>query len=201
MAFDIETSDALERLFRDLLSEALASERVMLQAAGQAYLCRLCRRMAHSNALHGGQDADERGTPALAWLYREARRAAPSQRFNAYRTLGDIALVVSGLFQPHVVRRSSAVGVDYYVGMGSAGYATAAQLAADSGFGPILAELSENFARLVEVFARVAENTGLPVADDLSALYARFRRNPESRAMLDRLHAAGGSPVWMVGEA
>ena len=192
----IETTDSLDRLFGELLVNALASERVVLNAGGEAYLRHLCRRMAHRDALHVLQDTDESGTPALAWLYRRARECAPSERFDAYRTLGDIALIVSGLFQPHVARPRSAVGVEYYVRMGSGAYETAAHLSADSGFGPILDELARKFARLVEVLTRVAEHTTLPVADDLAALYARFQRNPESRVLLERLTRAGAAPVW-----
>ena len=196
MPLSIETQNSLEHLFRSLLEEALLSERVVLGAGGEAYLLQLCRRMAHRDALHAFQAPDESGTPALVWLYRRARECAPSERFDAYRTIGDVALVVSGLFQPHVARRRSAVGVDYYVRMGAAGYDSASRLASGSGFGPILAELAANFARLVEVLTRVAERTTLPVADDLAALYARFRRNPESQKLLERLTAAGASPVF-----
>jgi len=196
MAFRIETGSTLERLFGDLLVDALASERVALKTGGEAYLRQLCQRMAHRDALHAFQDADEPGTPALVWLYRRARESAPSQRFDAYRNVGDVALVVSGLFQPHVSRQRSSVGIDYYIRMGSTAYSAASSLSAHSGFGPILAELAEKFAALVEVLTRVAEQTTLPVADDLAALYARFRRNPESKALLDRLAAVGASPVW-----
>lgn len=173
------------------------SERVVLEAGGEAYLLQLCRRMADRDALHVFQSPDDPGTPALVWLYRRARECAPSERFEAYRTIGDVALIVSGLFQPHVARRRSAVGVDYYVRMGAAGYDSASRLAADSGFGSILAELASKFARLVEVLTRVAEQTTLPVADDLAALYARFRSNPESQALLERLSALGASPVFL----
>lgn len=196
MPYGIETGKTLEELFSALLGDALASERVVLREDGEAYLLQLCRRMAHRDALHVLQAPEDPGTPALVWLYRRARESAPSQRFHAYRTIGDVALVVSGLFQPHVARERSAVGVDYYVRMGSAGYDTAARLAASSGFGPILAELAEKFGRLVEVFTRVAERTTLPVADDLAGLYARFERNPASGSLVGRLSAAGASPVW-----
>ena len=133
----------------------MAAENVVLEAGGEAYLLQLCRRMAHRDALHALQDADDRGTPALAWLYRRAREVAPSERFEAYRTIGDVALTVSGLFQPHVARERATVGVDYYIRMGSAGYETASTLAGPSGFRPVLAELALKFERLVEVFTRV----------------------------------------------
>ena len=202
MAFCIETDQSIEALFGTLLVDALASERVVLREEGEAYLLQLCQRMAHRDALHAFQGSDDPGTPALVALYRRARECAPSERFDAYRTLGDVSLVVSGLFQPHVARPRSVVGVDYYVRMGSAAYDSASKLSAASGFGPILAELAAKFARLVEVLTRVAEQTTLPVADDLAALYARFRRNPESAALLERLSHAGASPVWApAGEA
>lgn len=202
MAFCIETQKSVEALFRGLLTDALATEQVVLREGGQAYLLQLCRRMTHRDALHVLQAPEDPGTPALVGLYRRARECAPSQRFDAYRTLGDVALIVSGLFQPHVARPRSAVGVDYYVRMGSAAYDTAAGLSEASGFGPILAELAAKFARLVEVLTRVAEQTTLPVANDLAALYARFRRNPDSQALLDRLTTAGAMPVWCTaGEA
>ncbi|MBK8010794.1 MAG: hypothetical protein IPK13_05560 [Deltaproteobacteria bacterium] len=192
----IALATSLEGFFRDLLQQALEQERVELQAETYVYVLKLCTEFAHAERLHEGGRLDESGTPALVWLLERAVSGAPSARFEAYRHLGDVSLFVSGFFAAHVERRRSLVGVDYYIDMGRAAYDTAASLAQRGGFSALLAELAENFRRLVEVLTRMAEQTALPVASDLDALFTRFARNPDSVMLGRRLCRLGVGPVW-----
>jgi hypothetical protein len=191
----IETHTTLEGFFNELLTEALQAEGVILDEASLSYLLNLCADFARSESLYQSEREEESGTPALVWLYERAQHGDRGLRFQAYRHLGDVSLVVSGFFAPHVERERSLVGIDYYVQMGSAAYGTAAHLAQPHGFGRMLHELSLKFRQLVEVLTRVAEHTTLPVARDVMTLYERFVRNPSSPELHRRLIAQGLIPV------
>lgn len=187
MVGKIETHTTLEGFFADLIREAVAAERVVLDDSCVQYLLNLCREFSKHEALFAMQRAGENGTPALVWLYERAQTSDRGLRFQAYRHLGDVSLVVSGFFAPHIERDRSLVGIDYYVQMGASAYDSAASLAQPTGFGKILSELAQKFRSLVEVLTRVAEQTTLPVAHDVAALYERFVRNPESADLARRL--------------
>jgi hypothetical protein len=194
----IETHTTLEGFFHDLLQGALDSEGVALNEASISYLLNLCADFARRDALHACEREEETGTPGLVWLYQRAQQGDRGVRFQAYRHLGDVSLVVSGFFASHIERDRSLVSIDYYVQMGAAAYGTAANLAEPTGFKHMLHELSQKFRALVEVLTRVAERTTLPVANDVAALYERFCRNPTSPDLQRRLAAQGLVPV-MVG--
>lgn len=194
----IEMHTSVVGYFEALLREALEAERVTLEGDGVAYLLQLITDLSAPGGLLAGTRG-EPGTPGLVWLYQAAREAPPTQRFDAYRRLGDVALVVSGFFAPHIERASSLVGVDYYVNMGSAAYHQAAA-SARTGFSELLRTLAAKFGTLVEVLTRVAEQTTLPVNRDLATLFERVARNPDCGAG-DRLLDKGLFPVFAKGVA
>jgi len=186
----IDAHTTLDEYFRDLLARALQAERCEVPLEVQQYLTRLCVDFAATGA-PGADDA----TATLAWLYREAREAPPAARFDAYRRLGDVALVAPSLFAPYVERRRALVGRSYYVQMGAAAYDAAAGLAR-SGFSTLLRELSERFRHLVDVLSRMAEATTLPMQQDLERLVARLQERPDDPAALRSLQREGLVPVW-----
>ena len=87
------------------------------------------------------------------------------------------------------------VGIQYYVDMGTAAYWQASGLARSSGFVGLMAELAGKFRELIEVFTRIAERTTIPVSQDLTTLYERFMRSPESEALHRRLSQHKATPV------
>ncbi|MBI4816534.1 MAG: hypothetical protein HY791_09750 [Deltaproteobacteria bacterium] len=190
----IETHSSIEGYFSELLTEALDAEKLTLTTSAQAYLVQIAAEYGSAQALHRGARPGERGTPALVWLYEEAHRVRPSERFDAYRRMGDVALVVSGFYTPHIER--SLVDVRYYIGMGEAAYAQCASLAELRPFRAIFEQLAGTFDRLVEVFTRVAERTTMPVARDIASLYERWLRNPDSGPLARRLLAQGAVPIF-----
>jgi hypothetical protein len=200
MSRAIATHLTLEAYFRELLEEALDDEQLTLQEPSVAYLLRVVSDFGGPGALHEGGKG-EPGTPALVWLYERAQRGESGQRFDAYRHLGDVSLVVGGFFTPHIERKRSLVGLDYYVNMGASAYQAAAELARQSGFAQLLRELAEKFKRVVQVFSFVAERTTLPVARDLSGVYERFLLNPDSPGASERLLDIGFAPVFSKASA
>jgi hypothetical protein len=186
----IDAQTTLDAYFRDLLAEALEAERCAVAPEVRQYLTQLCVDFAQA---HGVGDAG--ATATLAWLYRAAREAPPAQRFEAYRRLGDVALVAPSFFAPYVERRRSLVGRGYYVEMGAAAYDAAADLAR-SGFRHLLRELSDQFRSLVDVLTRMAEATTLPMQQDLERLVERLREAPADGNALRQLRGQGLVPVW-----
>lgn len=192
----IDTHCSLESYFEGLLRDALDAEQVAVPDDTFTYVLHLVGDFSSPDALRAPEGRDEPGTPGLVWLYQAAREAAPSHRFDAYRRLGDVALVVAGFFGPHVERSRSLVSLDYYVEMGRSAYSAAAALGARTGFEHLLADLSRRFGSMVEVLTRVAEQTTLPVTADLGALYQRLLRNPDSPELSRRLLGQGAFPVF-----
>ena len=192
----IDTHRSLEDFFLTLLDEALAKERVEVAEGSRSYLVQLFGELGRSEGLYRNARAEEHGTPTLTWLYERARHGAPAERLDAWRHLGDVALVVSGLFGSHLERRRSLVGVDYYVRMGAGAYGSAALCARRSGFEPIFEELAEKFRVLVDVLTRVGEATTLPVARSIERLYERWLHAAEPTDLQRRLTEVGAAPVW-----
>lgn len=191
---------SVEGFFRELLEQALETQQVELTDGARAYLVELVKAFGRSDVFFSCAHRDDAGTPTLTWIYQAACEAPPSARFEAYRRLGDVALFVSGFFAPHIERERSLVGVDYYVQMGRTGYASAGHCSRGRGLSGLFAQLAHEFGRLVEVMTRVAEETTLPVRDDLCTLYDRLVRNPESRKLTQRLVDQRAMPVLLSRE-
>lgn len=143
----IETFKTLDPYFNDLLKEALSQERLKLDGLSEVYLLKLISEFGQTNILTELSRPNEAGTPTLAWLLASAQQAGWNQ-FNAYRQLGDVALVVGGFFKPP--------NLAYHIDMGSTAYLQASTMAHHSVFKPLLAELAIRFRRLVDVFMRVS---------------------------------------------
>lgn len=195
----IETNPSIEDFFGELLNDALRWQRVDLAETSRAYLVQLCGDFSRVEELHRVGRREEPGTPTLAWLYERAQTGAPSERFDAWRHLGDVALVVSSLFGAYLERRRNLVGVDYYVRMGAGAYVSAAACAPRTGFGAVLEELAQKFRDLVEVLTRVGEATTLPVANGIGRLYERWLEGPGDRDLQARLTRLGACPVLVGG--
>lgn len=192
MSGSIQMHHSLESYFDELLRSALAAERLELDPVASSYLIKLVSEFGHREVLFSKSAGGDPGTPTLFDLYANAVNAAPSERCNAFRYLGDVALFVSGFFAPHLER--SLVGVDYYVDMGGNSYRQAATLS-HGGFAHVLEQLAAQFRRLVEVMTRVAEQTTLPVQRDIGSLFERWTRNPESEELGRRLMRGHAVPL------
>lgn len=178
---------ALNDHFRDSLRDALDRENLELDDLSRAYLLRLLVRFVERDALHC-LDRDEPGTPALVWLYEEAQRGSRPERFIRYKRLGDVALFVSGFFNDHV--ECSPVGTDYYVDMGSAAYHRASKLSTYEH--PVLDELAQKFAPLVEILMHVSGCS----TSNLGRLYERLLRNPNSTLIWQQFIEQGSVPIF-----
>ena len=106
----IVTQASMGEFFAERVQSALSEQSINLEEASQVYLVKLLEDFTHTQNLQVGQGEGESGTPALFRLYQRAMTARPREAAFAYRHMGDVALVVAGMFSPHVER--SLVNVD-----------------------------------------------------------------------------------------
>ena len=191
-------SESPTEVFRELVDEALARQRLRVRQETAFYLVHLLTGFLHTHRLY---PADAAGSPTLVELLAESLEASPSVRFSAFRRMGDFALFVAGFFTDSLSRKL--VDVDYYVAMGSGAYGRASTLSRSLGTREIFGDLSREFVRYMDVISEVGERshlgadeaTGGPLGDQrLLRLYETFVRTGSDRARR-RLCDAGVIPV------
>lgn len=181
--------------FRDQVLTSLHRQHVAVQDGTAGYLVDLLTSYAHAGRLfsEGQQGLELR---ALADLYADAAHAdGAEQRNHALKTLGDLALFISGVFSGYLNRRL--VDVDYYISMGCGAYRdlrdfVRARLSADGA--QVFDELSRKFPQLVDVLAEVSEESNLGAQQDLMRQYELWLRTRSPRA-LAKLQRRGVHPT------
>jgi hypothetical protein len=133
----------------------------------------------------------------LALIYAEAVEARGAQeRQAALRRLGDVALLIAGLFSASLSRKL--VDVDYYIAMGGSAYGHLADLQRGSNvhrsFCAIFGELAHKFQRFVDVLDEVRDKTHLGSSTDVLRLYEIWLKTGSPRAG-ERLRQLGIQPV------
>jgi hypothetical protein len=135
---------------------------------------------------------DGRVRQPLALLFKHALEAPTSRERNLFlRRLGDIALLVAGLFSGSL--RRSLVDVDYYISMGEAAYAHLSH-AGKRPLGEVFAELSDKFASFVDVLGEVGEQAQGSKSQDILRMYELWSKTG-SRRLERKLRALGMVPA------
>lgn len=166
----------LHDYFHEQIGRALDHQQVRLREETSAYVSRLLAECTDPRKLFSATPEGLEARP-LAFLYADAVHAeGPQQRKLALKRLGDVALVMAGLFAGCL--RRSLVGVDYYIAMGGTGYRGLHEaLQAGSATGPDpFGELAAKFARLVDVLAEVADESHLGAGNDTLRHYETWLR-------------------------
>ena len=133
----------------------------------------------------------------LVFLYRDAVEAtSQKERMQALQRLGDISLFISGLFAQSLSR--SLVDVDYYIAMGGNAYSHLADTNARA-YGMVImkevyTELAMKFTELVDVLAKVGENSSITNDHDILRLYEIWLSSG-SRHAVEKLQSLGIQPV------
>ena len=179
----IETGN-LRSYFHRSLHEICERRNLESSDSSLAYVVNLLCDFARSEHLFDYDKVNGYDLRPLALLYGDAM-AAPDlkQRTAALRKLGDVALFISGMFNPSLANKSA--GVDYYIEMGCSAYGwlssdlenSSATLLSSEVFG----ELSKWFPQFVAVLDEFADNSGLRGDRDLIALYELWLRNKDPR--------------------
>lgn len=186
--------------FKDSLHSALSRQKVKAGEDTVFYVVNLLAWFARAENLFP-QTPDGPVQQPLALIYAEAVEARTAEeRDAALRRLGDVALVVAGLFAASFSRKL--VDVDYYIAMGGSAYGLLSGQAAGSvrmrTFRAIFGELSAKFQAFVDVLAEVGDNTPLASPADVLRLYEIWLRTGSAYAA-ERLRKQGIEPTRAVG--
>ena len=172
-------SKDLGEFFRQEVTEARSDLGVKLTELTEYYLVRLlCDFSRRDSSPTPGQEH-------LALLYKRALEASLAERAQLLKTLGDLALYVSGFFAESLER--SLVDLDYYISMGGNAYSNLSSIVAAQRNGQTFAELyyqlARNFTELVDVLNQIADRSRENAASDtdLIRLYDRWARTGSER--------------------
>jgi hypothetical protein len=181
----IECHRDLSAFFYETLSKALATRGIAVPTHTESYLVRMLASLAHDpGAL----------SQSLVELRCHAEQGPRETRLETLRTLGDHALSVSSLFEPH--RERIGLSRAYVTGMGETAYRNASQLASASHRkherqrAEVFFDLGEHFMTYAAVLEDVRESTALGGGDDVLSLFERYRKT-QSPALLARLLEQG----------
>jgi hypothetical protein len=164
-----ELARNLMEFFRERVRKVRTSRHIQLAEITEFYLV---------NLLSEGIDVRRIPTEEpLALVYGRALQSPDrNERFSLMKQVGDRSLYVSGFFGDALSR--TAVDIDYFIAMGTLAYNFVSSAAEgrnpDRGFAEMFGELSEKFARLVDLLAEISESTGITSNQDLLRLYERW---------------------------
>lgn len=163
--------------FRELVEKAIARQKVVSSETSAFYLVKLLDSFVRPDRAYpdAGVDYDQ----PLARLLCEAIASGDARQFALFKATGDLSLFVSGFFSDSVVQKS--VDFDYYVSMGGYAYGQAARLSTHQSATEVFEELSEKFARFVDVLTEVSEATSLTDHTSLLRLYEKWLRTGSER--------------------
>jgi hypothetical protein len=186
--------------FRDSIHSALSNQRVEAAEDTVFYVVNLLAYYTHAENLFSKSPEGIELKP-LALIYAEAVEApSAEQRHAALKRLGDVALLISGLFSSSLNRK--VVDIDYYIAMGGSAYGYLCDISRGTvrgrAFSSIFGELADKFPVFVDVLSEVGEASRLSSDTDIMRLYEIWIRSGSRRAA-DRLRKLGIEPVSASG--
>ena len=189
---NVVTPSSLKSYFHEAVRDAAAHQQVQADDVTLLYVANLLVDYSRAERLF---DVDEgrRHLPVLVQLYRQALEARSQRERRLFlQRLGDVALVVSGLFRGALGRRL--VDVDYYIAMGRSAYAFLLEANAEKALTQTFQELSEQFGDFVDVLSEVGPGGSGADSRDVLRLYDEWSRTGSLRAerQLRRLGIAPG---------
>jgi hypothetical protein len=184
----IECHSDLSSFFHETLRSALVSRRIEPPERTERYLVDLLSDLGHDETVL---------SRSLVELELESHELDSEARIEHLRTLGDQALSISGLFEPHLERHG--LTRSYVREVGSRAYHSASQLASAVGrcgraTAAVFFDLGAHFGTYAEVLDDVREKTALGTRDDVLSLYERYEKTG-SPALLQRLFKRGVLPM------
>lgn len=192
----IETAQTIKEYFFHTLPKALANQKVEAEAETVYYLVNLLAFFAQTENLYPATESGTKPIP-LALLYGQALEAKElEERQRLLQHLGDVALLISGVFPDSLSRK--VVDVDYYIGMGRNAYSylatTAQKTPRRKPLKKAYQELSERFSVFVDILGEVGESSGLnPHADPLRLYEISLKTG--SRRASEKLRQLGIEPL------
>lgn len=182
--------------FRDSVSSAIGNQKVSTTDETIYYIVNLLAQFVRSDALFE-RTQDAVSLKPLALVYADALEAQTrSARNRAFRRLGDVALLISGMFAASLNRKL--VDLDYYIAMGGGAYEYLATGVSDTPGGrtlaQVFAELASKFQVFVDVLGEVSDGSSLRAPKDVMRLYETWVRTG-SRRSAEQLRRLGIEPM------
>ncbi len=173
----------LREYFRTSIDEAASRQGVDLEPQATQYVVNLLTLFARSEELYT-DDEDACGLKPLALMLADAADApSPEERKYNLQRIGDVSLFISGFFLDSLAEKP--VDIDYYIYMGGSAYGSLSEEVRGSlrgdVFSGIYAELSNKFARLVDILNDVRDS-GRESSVDVLRTYEIWLKTGSPRA-------------------
>ncbi|AWN17869.1 hypothetical protein [Salinisphaera sp. LB1] len=157
--------------FHVMLRRLLPTPRTYLQRRVLRYLANLLSLFVRTDRLYRIQPGEAESFEYLVDLLAEAAESEHERQFLVHAHLGNYALYLAGLGRRWIEHRlkygRSALGLDYYQGMGRRAYRQAAdhRLARELELQPVFAYLAQQFDHYADALLRLGAARGPHMAD------------------------------------
>jgi hypothetical protein len=162
----MDQPESLEAFFHEAVDQAMKDQGVDAHPLTEHYLVQLL-------ATYATQPIDD--TP-LALKMMGAFEAAPREKRERLREVGDTSLFVSGFWTESFARKI--VDVEYYIGLGGSAYGELARTGDGwrrDPYGDVYGALATQFSRFVEVLTIISRRLMPPAGPrDIVKLYERW---------------------------
>ncbi len=181
--------------FKHSVTEAMGRQNVSATEEAVHYVVNMLAQFTRSDALFECT-SDGYSIRPLALFYAQAVEAeSRTARELTLKRLGDVALLISGMFSASLDRKL--VNVDYYIAMGGSAYgflsSGMSHASNQRANGQMFAELAAKFQAFVDVLAEVSDNSSLRAPTDVMRLYENWARTG-SRRSAEQLRKLGIEP-------
>lgn len=183
--------DAVRGYFQNELEAVLKRRNLNTEREAVPYLADILLSYQRADQFFARAKDGRPETNILAFLYGEAQTADPFARERALKRLGDICLLVTGVFPDSLKRK--VVDVDYYCGMGGGAYKALATMQFTDLARTLYDELSSKFVVFSDVLSEFADKSGLLNDGDLLRMYERWL-NTGSERLREKLSQMGIVP-------
>jgi len=178
--------------FQSELAEVLKRRKLNTEREAVSYLADLLLSYQRAENFFAKAKDGKHEKNVLALLYGEAQTGDPFVRERALKRLGDICLLITGVFPDSLKRK--VVQVDYYFGMGGSAYHALAGMQFTDIARSLYGELSQKFVLFSDVLGEFADKSGLLNDNDLLSIYERWLCTGSPR-LREKLTAMGITPT------
>lgn len=173
----------LKEFFQEKIKDALKRQSLNVSAETEFYLVHILAHFSKSeNLFNKDHNGKVEYKPLALKLYDATFSPARAERFQHLKSLGDTALYHAGVFYEGLY--NNVVDVDYYISMGGSAYNTLANLSTSNAkiLADMFMELSEQFAKLVEVLHLCCESETVISDHDLLKMLDRYAKTGSEKA-------------------
>lgn len=181
----IERTANLQCFFKERMESAVEKHSMEGDEDALWYLTELLCNYSRTNAFLDDSGTSAALTPLAEYYRLAAETSSAHERRLLLQRLGDVAMVVSGLF-PGALNRK-AVGVDYYISMGEAAYSTLADESVSSSrqrsLQSVFESLANDFSNYVVVLSEIPIRADTPI--DLMSMIDGWHANKHPATALE----------------